>query len=499
MEAWQIHRYDKPCLVPLSAQLDEDGQTVLLSAESNEYEIASTGVDGPRLLDSLLSMGDPNAQIWSDIKDGLALPWQQSLAKQLDELSLVQSKPADENVLNELGSLYERLVQNAAETLVKISGDRPDAYRKAISTFVRILDLSLPQADAFSVSDIPKVNGNGGDNFAIQTFFLQRIYVEENLPIIAPLWRQVLRMTGRRLGMTFADDGLSPPTQTTVICAGLYCTAHVETYLMCLVDLVHLATTEDCVRRIKIETSCDHVDTGLNFMRRAEQFALSGLTRLGESRFVKRINDDAAQFGPLVQGLFIEQYHVTQRFVEIIAPLMTKRTRSPVKQRAYRYFQEELGHEAFERATCVALGVGAEQLDAALPLPLFQAYVDAFTVLGRYDSIGYMSSIMVTEGMLGVDNPVHHRLEVLTSSKVDYQRVAKRHDDLNVELNHASLSRLFFEEVRAISPEAQERALASLAFLIELNFRAMDQAADFYGDQSDLTMCSLATYATALK
>ncbi|UJB30663.1 hypothetical protein [Chromobacterium sp. Beijing] len=198
-----------------------------------------------------------------------------------------------------------------------------------------------------------------------------------------------------------------------------------------------------------------------------------------------------------MQGLFIEQYHVTQRFVEIIAPLMTKRLRSPLKQRVYRYFQEELGHEVYERATCEALGVPPAWLDQALPLPLFQAYVDAFTVLGRYDPIGYLSSIMVTEGMLGVDNPVHERLESLVEFRADYQRVAKRHDDLNLELNHAALSRLFFREISALSPRTQQRAEANLAYLLELNLRAMDQVADFYGPQAQLAVCSLDGYAVA--
>ena len=201
-----------------------------------------------------------------------------------------------------------------------------EAYRSAISTFIRILDTPPPQADAFSVADVPRIGGR--DNFALQTFFLQKLYVEENLPVVASLWRQVLHRTGSRLGMTF-DDAASPP-RAAATSIGLYCTAHIQAYLMCLVDLVRLATTDDSVRRIYADASCLRVETGLNFMRRAEQFALSGLARLGQSRYVAMINDESTGFGPLVQGLFIEQYHVTQRFVEIIAPLMTKRTRSPI-------------------------------------------------------------------------------------------------------------------------------------------------------------------------
>jgi hypothetical protein len=495
MEAWQIHRFDMPRLVPVAAQLDDDGHTVVLKSAVNEYQISSREIDGQTLLDSLRSMADPNAQIWADVRLARALPWQTSLVKQLDELSLVQGKPADQHLFNVYEASCEKLVRDAEKTLIRMASDQPDSFRNAISTFLHILDLKLPEIDSFSVDTTPKISDR--NDFAAQTFFLQRIYVDENLPVVASLWRQVLIHTGLQLGMTFvAESNIPKPPANSI---GFYCSTHIEAYLLCLIDLLRLATTKDCVRRINADARCDRIDTGINFMRNAEEFARASLTCLGESRYLAAVNDSAAKFGPLVQGLFIEQYHVTQRFVEIIAPLMTKRTRTPIKQRIYRYFQEELGHETFERATCLALGVTSKELDTALPLPLFQAYVDAFTVLGRYDAIGYMSSIMVTEGMLGVDNPIHDRLETLASSQIDYQRVAKRHDDLNIELNHASLSRLFFEEVQAISPEAQQRALANLSFLIELNFRAMDQAVDFYGSQRELNMCSLAAYEATFK
>ncbi|MFD1558495.1 hypothetical protein ACFSHT_23145 [Paraburkholderia silviterrae] len=494
MESWHIDHYDMPRLVPLSVDLDKDGRTVVLSSGSNAYEIVSNEIDGSQLLDSIRSMADPESQLWSDIKLGLAQPWQANLIKKLDELSLVQSKPADLRVFEDSNELCEKLVRKAEAVLIRASNGQHDKYRQAISMFVHALDVPLPKTDMFSVDDIRSATDH--DDFALQTFFLQRLYVEENLPIVVSLWRDILLRVGHYLGMTLGKQ--SSPSQMQATTAGFYCNAHIEAYLMCLVDLLHLATTEGRARRVAATATCDQIETGLNFMRQAEDFALSALSHLGQSRYVTEINDSATQFGPLVQGLFIEQYHVTQRFVEIIAPLMTKRTRSPIKQRIYRYFQEELGHEIFERDTCVALRIAPEKLDKALPLPLFQAYVDAFTVLGRYDAIGYMSSIMVTEGMLGVDNPVHERLEKLSSSLIEYKKVAKRHDDLNLELNHAALSRLFFEELRAISPVAQRRALANLAFLIELNFRAMDQAAEFYGKQHDLTICSLTTYADTL-
>ncbi|AUH50254.1 hypothetical protein CXB49_05175 [Chromobacterium sp. ATCC 53434] len=493
MEAWGISHYRSPHLVPFHAHLAQDGQTVVLAADDNEYEINFSGVDGGHVLDSVLAMANPGAEIWFDIHEGSAQPWQLSLARQLDELSLIRDAPADGSALELRRLELESLVRRCVDTLLAATADDRERHAPIVLAMQRLLDEPAPQADAFTVDDVAAPEWAG--NFALQTFYLQKIYLADNLPQLPLLWRRVLQDFADEAGYAgLGRRAAESPRLARSDSLGFYCPAQVEAYLLCLVDLLLQASRPEARRRLQSPTLAVEADSGVNFMRRAEQFALAGLAELGESRYVGSVNAAGAGFGPLVQGLFIEQYHVTQRFVEIIAPLMTKRLRTPLKQRVYRYFQEELGHEAFERATCEALGVQAAWLDQALPLPLFQAYVDAFTVLGRYDPIGYLGSIMVTEGMLGMDNPVHERLESLAGDSAEYRRVAKRHDDLNVELNHAALSRLFFREISVLTPHAQQRALANLSYLLELNVRAMDQVADFYGAQAELRICSLDSY-----
>jgi hypothetical protein len=487
MEAWQISNYFRPRFVPTHVQLSDDGQAIVLQVNSRQYEIEFDGIDGRKVLNCVLSMADPEANIWSGISFGTVPAWQTSLVQQLDSLSLIRGEPAYDNAIKLQTETFSRTCEEISNKLLKATTCCVETYAPIILEFLQLIDCDSPKIDEFSIDDIG--SNSMRRNFAAQTFFLQKLYVEENFPLVIHLWKYVLQYFAYRSGFGSRPKKL----QLDLNSCGLYCPAHVEAYLLCLLDLVLLAPTVAARRRFVSEDITSEIDTGINFMQRAEQFALSGLTKLGEPRYMKQINE-SPEFCPLVQGLFIEQYHVTQRFVEIIAPLMTKRLRSPLKRRVYKYFQEELGHEVFERETCEALGVPMAALDAALPLPLFQAYVDAFTVFGRYDPIGYISSIMVTEGMVGTENPLHDRLEELVSTRANYQQIVKRHDDLNIELNHAALSRLFFCELSEISPAAQRRALANLAFLLELNIRAMDQASDFYGAQSTLTMCSLSTY-----
>ena len=58
--------------------------------------------------------------------------------------------------------------------------------------------------------------------------------------------------------------------------------------------------------------------------------------------------------------------------------------------------------------------------------------------------------------------------------------------ELNETLNHNSISRDAFEHIAAVSPAAQRRVMHRILFLLELNHRAWQGIAEFYGRQDEL-------------
>lgn len=489
MEVRRINQYHAPQLVPFSARLDDDGQTVVLAAEANEYKLAFTGVEGGRVLDSVLAMANPGAEIWFDIHSGSAQPWQLSLARQLDALSLIRDAPPGRSVLEMRRLEQESLIRRCVERLLAGSREGGGLHIPIARVMLHLLDEPPPAPGAFLLEDV--ASPEWSDNFALQTFYLQKLYLEDNLPQLIPLWRRVLTGFIEASGCVDRERGPGRVARPDVL--GFYCPVQEESYLLCLVDLVLQAPRLAARRHLPGWTSPTAADSGVNFMRRARQCLASGLEALGEDRFSKLAQAGGAEAGALVQGLFIEQYHVSRRFAEIIAPLMTRRMRLPLKQHVHRYFQDELAREVYGRSVCEALGVPSAWLDQALPLPLFQAYVDAFTVLGRHDPIGYLAALMAFECGLGMKGLEDMGQDGAAEERAVYRPSPPR-DEGCQEGGCAALPQLFFREISLLGASAQRRALGSLAYMMELERRAMDQVADFYRGQETLGMCSLDSF-----
>ncbi|AXE33975.1 hypothetical protein [Chromobacterium phragmitis] len=489
METWRINQYRAPQLVSFSARLDADGNTVVLAADANEYKLAFNGVEGGRVLDSVLAMANPGSEIWFDIHSGTAQPWQLSLARQLDELSLIRDAPAGRSALEMRRLEQESLIQRCVCRLLAVCSERAALHAPIALAMLRLLDEPPPVAGAFSLGEVGAPEW--ADNFALQTFHLQKLYLEDNLPQLIPLWRRVLQGFAEAAGLPLnAMEAQGRVARPDVM--GFYCPTQEEAYLLCLVELVRMAPAPRANRLLPGWPSPTMADSGVNFMRRARQCRRSGLAQLGESGLTRRMEREGADSGVLVQGLFIEQYHVSRRFAEIIAPLMIKRMRLPLKQHVHRYFQEELGREVYGRSVCEALGVPAAWLDQALPLPLFQAYVDAFTVLGRYDPIGYLAALTAFEGGLGMKSLACMQEGRVAEERACYSQAGS--GEGGADEGFAALPQLFFREMSLLGAAAQRRALDSMAYMMELGHRALEQVASFYGGQARLTMCSLDSF-----
>jgi hypothetical protein len=226
--------------------------------------------------------------------------------------------------------------------------------------------------------------------------------------------------------------------------------------------------------------------SGLEFMRQIEIATRTALGQWGANPYVAALDVLNGRNSPLVAGPFIEQYHVTRRFVEIIAPLLSKRLAPPLRAMMFRYYSEEFGHEALEGTTCEALGVSQAALDNAVPLPLHFAFVDTLTVVAGSDPISSFASIMVIEGVFGEPPRMSLRLAAIARENPKFRELAGDHEELNDSLNHNSISRDAFEHVATVAPATQARVMSRILFLLELNHRAWGGIAEFYGAQDEL-------------
>ena len=137
------------------------------------------------------------------------------------------------------------------------------------------------------------------------------------------------------------------------------------------------------------------------------------------------------------------------------------------------------------------MGLGStkwETIRSAI-LPAATSGIMGATVLGLGRAVGEtMAAVMVIEGVFGEPPRLSLRLASLRGGDVALQGAARQHEELNEDLNHNSIARDCFEHVAAIGTTKQRQAMRRILFLLELNHRAWNDIAQFYGAQESLML-----------
>ncbi|WP_027711443.1 hypothetical protein [Dickeya chrysanthemi] len=257
-------------------------------------------------------------------------------------------------------------------------------------------------------------------------------------------------------------------------CLYLYSSRDVEACLYAFNSLLVSYFEDGSIRAgYQIEDFYD-TKSGINFALLSEQFSRDYSVSLGESQFLSALQKPENHM-LLAPACYIQEYYVNYRFTETITPMISKRLNNVLRDAFARYYDEEVGHELFELETCMNLGVEKEYLETHLPLPLTQVFCDAYTYLSFLDPLSYFTSVMVTEGIPGEPSLIN---EILTNSAMlqgSFNDSSKEHEQLNVELGHQYLSRVFLSKIRSIDDSEQKRALHILAWMLELNHRAWEE------------------------
>lgn len=258
--------------------------------------------------------------------------------------------------------------------------------------------------------------------------------------------------------------------------SGVYDLRDLSSHLWLVGQALLMSTTEAAARLPAPHIDASALCCGLEFMRQAELLAREVLGDWGPNAYAIAMENIHDRTAPLVVGAAVEEFHVTRRLVEVIAPLLSRRLAPPLRAMMFRYYAEEVGHEALEGASCRALGVSGAALDQALPLPLNVAFVDVLTLLAGEDPLAAFASLMVVEGLFGETPRASSPLE------------PDAHDELNAALHHNSIARVAFEQVGAVAPGRQAAILRRLLFMLELSHRAWTGVAAFYALQPHLVL-----------
>jgi len=481
MKGWSIRDYKRPYVFVDEIKPSRKGSIVLVAGDE-EYEIDTQDGDGADHVVSMLrSLRDPTSPAWDQVRaprrgDGSQQVWRE-LLQQMDQLALLREGGAAP------ASTVDRLRTYVDQTAEWIRAAAPGQKWTRLKPYLRVARQHLDWLSAELAVELgwhQRAAAVPRDPFTYANFYLRTLLLQ------ARYWRR-----HSPLALLCADAALrrianEPDSDlwdlVTELSNGLYSVRDLLAELNALARILVWTIADDAATVCTAPSGRRRTTSGVNFMLEAERLTSKALRDLGPSRYLTASADSTIS-DRLVKGVYIEEYHVTRRFVEIIVPTLAKRVNDGLRAMLFRYYAEEVGHERFERATCKSLGVDANLLDRSLPLPLHLAFVEVFTHFAETYPIGYLISIFVTEGMPGVSSPINDRLMAKLSQNAEFRKVADRHDSLNDDLNHESLSRLMMARVPSVPPATQVRALQHLLELVELNHRTWNTLYDYYSSE----------------
>lgn len=464
LERWSVHRYQFP-------QLDVEsirrlGDALEVNSRRGVFRLTYDDVDNldHELLPKLDSLRDPRSQLWSSVRDEASdtaelIP----MLRVLDDLGLIRDcGPADASPSQ---AAIVRAVRVWAADLGADLADGPEHAALAVEQL----------ADRFG-----ELGGRRGAlveerNFYVLTMLLQARYLRSDAPAVFALLVAGLRAAVRRARLgdestwwfgigdmpAYADDDWS---------CGLLELPVVVRYLGGFGQLVRDAVGRGAARRVRSQREPVEPISGINFMLDLEADIPRLIAQLGPSPAFSVIDERSSARRVIKLG-FLQEYLVTCRFSECLAPLLSRRFADPLHHAVHRYFEEETGHEIFEREYCLRLGFSEDDVDDAEALPLHLAFADILTVLAREAPIAMFCASPFIEGVFST----RHTLAMLAARVAPDEpmlvdAIGDRVDGGGVP-DHRRVGRDWMTCVPIVHARVQREVAELIAYLAELNWR----------------------------
>lgn len=469
LERWNVQRYRLPRLDVRAIRMLDDG----LELDSPRGVFTLSCGDEPdakrALLPMLQALRDPRSELWSAIR-GQAQGTSELMAMlcELDHSGLIlDGSPAD------AGDLHSAIGSVVREWSRRVGEDLASRGKAAISVVEQLAEHLATDAD----DDLPAILQES--SFPVLTLRLQAQHLRDSAPAVLGILVEALCSASRRARHGDASDWWTGIRMTTRRAAedwacGLVDPRCVEIYLIAVDHLVRDALGPGAPRRARCKITPGEPLPGINFLVALEAEVSRWFDGLGTSPLVTALQD-ARLARRVVRAAFLQEYLVTCRFVDCIAPLLSRRFVEPLRDAIHRYFGEEMGHEKLEREHCVQLGFTEHEIDEAIPPPLHLAFVDILTCIARELPIGFFCASMFTEGMIGTNHSLVSLAQQVMHDEPALIHALGNHVAINDESDHRSIGRDWMSRVPVVGPETQAIISELIAYMTELNWRMWDQ------------------------
>jgi hypothetical protein len=468
LERWSVHRYQFPQLDVQSIR--RLGDALEVNSRRGVFRLTYDDVENldHELLPMLDALRDPQSALWGAVREEAGdaaelLP----MLRVLDDLGLIREcGPVD------AGHSQAAILRAVRVWAADLGSDLSMHPEHAIIAVEQL-------ASRFAESGVRRSPIMEERNFYLLTLLLQARYLRNDAPAVLAMLVAGLRAAVRRARLGedstwwFGIGDLPPYADDDWSC-GLVELPVVMRYLSVVGQLVREAVGPDAMRRVRAQREPVEPLSGINVMLDLEADIPRLLAELGPSPAFAAI-DDRAIARRTIKAAFLQEYLVTGRFAECLAPLLSRRFADPLRDAVHRYFDEETGHETFEREYCRRLGFSEDEIDDAEPLPLYNAFVDLLVALARESPIAAFCTSPFVEGVLST----RHTLAVLANRVAPDEPMLMDaigdHVDIDGELDHRRVARDWMSRVPLVTARIQRELGELVAYLAELNWRRWEQ------------------------
>lgn len=469
LERWSVHRYRMPHLHIQAIRRRDEALEV--DAPRGVFRLACDGAGSidDDLLPMLESLRDPHSPLWSAIgrRESSAVDLAPML-RELDHLGLIRECGA--TGAGETQAAIESALRAWSAGLGRDIAAHGEPARRLVRQLAERLAALAGEPLAVTMSE---------PSFPVLTILLQARYLRADAPSVLGLLIVGLAAAERRArlgehGAWWIGTGQLPSWAEQDWFSGLVEPRVVEHYLAAAGALVRDALGDGAQRRTRPAAPDAAGQSGINFVLELEAEVARMLADLGTSAALSAVHDPD-QAPRVVRAAFLQEYLVTCRFVECIAPLLSRRFAAPLRDSLHRYFAEEMGHELFERENCLRLGMTAQEIDDAVPMPLHLAFIDILTNLAREAPIAFFCASMFTEGFIGGEDSLMSLAQQALPDDPTLLRAIGAHVAVNDHADHRGVGRDWMSHVPLVAPRTQAEVREVVAFLTELNWRMWDQ------------------------
>jgi hypothetical protein len=471
LERWSVHRYQLPQLDIEAIRPLEDALEV-----SSRHGVFRLSYDDCEELDHALvpmldALRDPRAALWQAVREevgaGAALI---PMLCVLDDLGLIRECGAGDPARTQAA-----IVGAVRAWSAELGRDLAGGADSAIVVVEQVADRFAERFD----DAVRRGALVEEDNFFVLTLVLQAQYLRTDAPAVLALLVVGLRAAVRRARLGdnstwWFGIGDMPVHAEDEWSCGLVDLPVVRRYLGAVGRLVRAAVGPGAGRRVRAERAPVEALSGINFMLDLETEIPRLVAELGPSPAQAAVADRSLA-RRVIRTAFLQEYLVTCRFAECLAPLLSRRFADSLHDAVHRYFEEETGHDAFEREYCLRLGFSEQEVDEAEPLPLHLAFVDILIMLARESPIAVFCASPLIEGVMST----RHALALLAMQVApDEPMLIDAIGDrayIEGDPDHRRLGRDWMNRVPLVTPRLQQEIAELIAYLGELNWRRWEK------------------------